>query len=105
MDPQSKGNQVKKVKRIEGFNVEILESVQGGRVWFLARIVDPPIASAKATSREEAYSALELKWESVKKAYRQSNLPIPIPPRGRGNKRILETLRMLASRPFPTSAL
>lgn len=105
MDPQSKGNQVKKAKRIDGFSVEILESVRGAQVWFLARIVDPPIASAKATSREEAYAALELKWESVKTAYRQSNLPIPRPPRSRGNKRIVDSLRKLASRPFPTSAL
>lgn len=96
---------MKRAKRIDGFNVEVLEVVRDGQVWFIARIVDPPFASAKATSREEAYSALKLKWDSVKTAYLQSHLPVPRPPRSRGNKRIIESLRKLGSRPFPTSAI
>lgn len=96
---------MKKAKNIGGFRVEILESVRDGRVWFTARIVDPYISSTPCTSSEAAYSALTLKWEDVKAAYRNSNLPIPKPPRSRGNKRMLDTLRRLASRPFPTSIL
>lgn len=96
---------MKKAKRIGGFSVEILESVRHGRVWFTARIADPYISGPPCVSSEEAHSALALKWESVKAAYRNSNLPIPKPPRSRGNKRMLDTLRRLSSRPFPTSIL
>lgn len=94
---------MKKAKRIGGFGVEILESVRDGRVWFSARIIDPYISGPSCASSDEAYAALVLKWESVKTAYRNSNLPIPKPPRSRGNKRMLDTLRKLASRPFPTT--
>jgi hypothetical protein len=94
---------MKKAKRIGGFGVEILESVRDGRVWFSARIIDPYISGPSCAPSEEAYAALALKWESVKTAYRNSNLPIPKPPRSRGNKRMLEMLRKLASRPFPTT--
>lgn len=96
---------MKKAKRIDGFNVEILEVVRDNQVWFIARFIDPPFSCAKATSFEQAYSALEIKWDSVMSAYRRSNLPIPRPPRSRGNKRNLEILRKLASHPFPTSIL
>jgi hypothetical protein len=94
---------MKKAKRIGGFGVEILESVRDGRVWFSARIIDPYISGPFCASSEEAYAALVLKWESVKTAYRNSNLPIPKPPRSRGNKRMLDTLRKLASRTFPST--
>jgi len=94
---------MKKAKHIGGFTVEVLETMRDGRVWFTARILDPYISSAPCASSEEAHSALALKWESVNTAYRNSNLPIPKPPRSRGNKRMLDTLRRLARRPFPTT--
>lgn len=95
--------QLKKAKRIDGFPVEILEHIRGGRVLFTARIVDPPIAKASGASCEEAYSALVRRLEEVKNAYRNSNVPMPRPPRSRGNRRILDTLRKLSNRAFPPS--
>jgi len=94
---------MKKAKRICGFIVEILEFVRDGRVWFSARIIDPYISGSSCASSEEAYAALDLKWESAKTAYRNSNLPIPKPPRSKSDKRMLDTLPKLASRPFPTT--
>lgn len=94
---------MKKAQRIGGFSVEILESVRDARVWFSARIIDPYIPGPACASSEEAHTALALKWESFKAAYRNSNLPIPKPPRSRGNKRMLDTLRKLTSHPFPTT--
>ena len=96
---------MKRAKRIDGFCIEYLESVRDGRVWFTARIVDPHICGAASATSEKAFSSLELKWEEVKAAYRNSNLPVPKPPRSRGNKRMLDTLRKLASRSFPTSII
>lgn len=96
---------MKKTKRIGGFGVEYLESVRDGRVWFTARIVDPYVCSVSSATPEEAFSSLEQKWEAVKAAYRNSDLPIPKPPRSRGNQRMLDTLRKLGSRPFPTSII
>lgn len=96
---------MKKTKRIEGFEVEYLESVRDGRVWFTARIADPYICGARSMTPDEALSSLTEKWEAVKAAYRKSNLPIPKPPRSRGNKRMLDTLRRLGRQPFPTSII
>lgn len=96
---------MRKTKRIGGFEVEYLESVRDGRVWFTARIIDPYICGTRSTTSEEAFSSLTEKWEAVKAAYRNSNLPIPKPPRSRGNKRMLDTLRKLGSQPFPTSII
>ena len=96
---------MKNAKCIDGFSVEILESVRDGRVWFAARIVEPYIIGTKCISCEEAHASLAIKWESVKIAYVNSNLPVPKPPPRRGDKRMLDKLRDLASRPFPTSIL
>lgn len=96
---------MKKTKRIEGFEVEYLESVRDGRVWFTARIADPYICGIRSKTSDEAFSSLVEKWEAVKAAYLKSNLPIPKPPRSRGNKRILDTLRKLENQPFPTSII
>ena len=96
---------MKKTNRIDGFNVEVLESVRDGRVWFTARIVDLNICGTCSATSKEAFSALSLKWESVKAAYQKCNLPVPKPVRSQGNKRILAKLRKIASRPFPTSTI
>lgn len=96
---------MKKVKRIGGFNVEILETVRGGQVWFTARIVDPYIIGSACLSSSEAQSSLAIKWEAVKTAYTKSNLAIPKPQRSEGNKRILNTLSELANRPATTTIL
>jgi len=96
---------MKRLKRISGFSVDYLESVRNGRVWFTARIVDPYICGARSTTPEEAFSSLAEKWAEVKEAYLNSNLPIPRPPRIRGNERVLDTLRELESQPLPTSII
>ena len=90
---------MERANRIGGFGVEYVESVRDGRVWFTARIVDPHIYGVASATSEEAFSSLALKWESVKAAYRNSNLPIPKPVRNRRNQRALATIRWLASRP------
>ena len=96
---------MKKTNRIDGFNVEVLESVRHGRVWFMARIVDLNICGASSATSEEAIATLSLKWELVKVAYQKCNLPVPKPVRSQGNKRILAKLRKLACQPFPTSII
>lgn len=96
---------MKKTHRIEGFSVEVMESVRDGRVWFTARIVDLNISGSRSATSEQAFSTLSLKWELVKAAYKNSNLPVPKAERSQGNKRILAKLRKLASRPFPTSVI
>jgi hypothetical protein len=96
---------MKKKNRIDGFNVEVLESVRDGRVWFTARIVDLNICGTSSATSEKAFSTLSLKWELVKAAYQKSNLPVPKPLRSQGNKRNLAKLRKLASQPFPNSII
>ena len=102
---KTKENQLKKAKRIGGFAVVIFESVRDGQVWFTARILDPYVSAPPCKSSEEAHAALAQKWESVREAYKASSLPIPKAPRSRSNRRTLEMLRRLASRPFPKSMI
>jgi len=96
---------MKKLKRIGGFSVDYLKSVHNGRVWFIARIVDPYICGARSLTPEEAFSSLAEKWEEVKAAYLNSNLPIPRPPRTCGNERVFDTLRELKSQPLSISTI
>jgi hypothetical protein len=96
---------MKRAKKIGGFCVKYVESVRNGRVWFTARIVDPYICGARSMTPDEALSSLAEKWEAAKAGYLKSNLAVPTPPRSRGNKRIIDTLRKLGRQPFPTSLI
>ncbi len=91
---------VKQMKRIDGFKVEVFESVRGGKVWFLARLTDYPSAKAEANSLPDALAQLGKTWDDIKVAYRDQGLKLPRPPRSRGNHRALKMLRWLASRPL-----
>lgn len=90
---------VKQMKRIDGFKVEVFESVRGGKVWFLARLTDYPSAKSEANSLADALVQLGKTWDDIKVAYRDQGLKPPKPPRSRGNQRALKMLRWLASRP------
>lgn len=90
---------MKEIKRIEGFKVDVLESVRAGKIWFTVRFTYYPGANAEAGSLPDAVAQLRHKWEDIKAAYRNGGLEPPKPPRSRGNQRALKTLRWLTSRP------
>ncbi|GAB3441599.1 hypothetical protein NX773_17965 [Massilia solisilvae] len=90
---------MKEIKQIEGFKVEVLESVRSGKVWFTVRFMDYSSAKAEASSLPDAVAELGKQWEDIKAAYREAGLKPPKPPRSRGNQRTLKTIRWLASRP------
>lgn len=90
---------MKQIARIDGFRVEVFESVRGGKVWFFARFPDYPSAKVEANSLPDALSQLRQAWDQIKAAYRGQGLQPPRPPRGRSNDRKLKLLRLLASRP------
>lgn len=90
---------MKQIKRIDGFKVEVFESVRAGNVWFAVRLTDYPSAKAEANSLPDALEKLRLAWEEVKRVYQNQGLQPPKPPRSRRNDRALTTIRWLASRP------
>lgn len=90
---------MKQVKRIDGFKVDVFESVRTGKVWFAVRLTDYPSAKAEANSLPDALEKLRLAWDDVKRIYLDQGLKPPRPPRSRGNYHALRTLRWLASRP------
>jgi len=89
---------MKKALRIDGFAVEIFPSVRRGSTSWTAWLQEHPGARAEAAGYEEAITALQAKWDEIKAAYREANLPVPTPPRRRGNKRVLDKIRMLGER-------
>lgn len=97
---------MKQAKRIDGFQVEVFESVRAGKVWFIVRLQDYPNAMAEADSLCDALGKLRKKWEEISIAYQSSGLKPPKPIRNRRKERIKRTLRWLASRPlFPSDLL
>lgn len=94
---------MKRAKRIGGFKVEIVESVSGGMVWFTASLPDYPSAKVVAASLQDAHERLTQKWDEIKWAYASAGIKPPKPPRNRGNRRALQVIRWLSSRP-PLSA-
>lgn len=88
-----------RIARIDGFKVEVFESVRSGKVYFAVRLIDYPSAKAEANSLSNALVQLRLKWIEIKEAYQNQRFKPPRPPRSRGNQRALATLRWLASRP------
>jgi hypothetical protein len=90
---------VKQVRGIDGFKVEVFESVRAGRVWFTVRLTDYPSAKSEANSLPDAVEQLRLAWNEIKRTYQNQGLKPPRPQRSRGNYRALRTLRWLAARP------
>jgi len=89
---------MKKALRIDGFTVEIFPTVRRGCTSWTAWLQEQPSARAEAGGYEDALAALRTKWDEIKAAYRDANLPVPTPARRRGNKRILDTIRKLGER-------
>ena len=89
----------KQAKRINGFTVEVFESVRAGKVWFIVRFQDYPGAKAEADSLSDALDRLRKKWEHIATAYENSGLKPPRPTRTRRKENINRTLRWIASRP------
>lgn len=90
---------MKQIKRIDGFKVEVFESVRAGKVWFAVRLTDYPSAKAEANSLPAALEKLRLAWAEVKRVYQNQGLQPPNPPHSRRNDRTLKKIRWLASRP------
>ncbi len=68
---------MKQIKRIDGFKVEVFESVRAGKVWFAVRFNDYPSAKAEASSLPDALDKLRLAWEEVKRVYQNQGLQPP----------------------------
>lgn len=87
---------MKKMKKIGGFDVEVVPLVHSNKVTWLAYLGERQSASARADTVEEALSLLAEKWAVIKGAYQSAGLPIPVPMGGFDKKSILDQLRTLA---------
>lgn len=92
------GAEMKKSQRIDGFAVEIYPSAHADRVSWVAYLDEQPMVRVVAASYDEALKALSARWEETQAAYRDAGLSVPAPPRRRGSKRILDTIRRLGER-------
>ena len=87
-------------EKIAGFNVEVFPHVKGTEVEWCIQFCDLPNVRATGASLSEARERLAIKWEKTAEAFKAAGLAVPKPIRPRGNKRILDTIRRLAERPW-----
>lgn len=89
---------MKRALKIDGFAVEVIPSTRRGAIWWTAWLMERPDAKVEARGHAEAITALQTRWNEIKAVYREANLPVPKPPRRRGNKRVLDQIRALGER-------
>ena len=91
---------MKKAEKIAGFAVETFPHMKSTQLEWVVQFRDLPNVRATGASLPEARERLAIKWEKTAEAFKAAGFAAPKPIRPRGNKRILDTIRRLAERPW-----